>query len=69
MDNFKKSYRLELVNGLALEINPTVSGMSNSGRSGNTLVIENTYNKARILSNKIKLIHFQLASFIKKQNY
>jgi len=52
MDNFKKSYRLELVNGLALEINPTVSGMSNSGRSGNTLVIENTYNKARILSNK-----------------
>jgi hypothetical protein len=54
MDNFKKSYRLELVNGLALEINPTVSGMSNSGRSGNTLVIENTYNKARILSNKIK---------------
>ena len=35
-----------------MEINPAVAGMSKSGRDGNALAIKNTYNKARILSNK-----------------
>ena len=49
--SFKKNYQLELVSRCALEINPTVAGMSNSDRNANNLAIENTYNKTKILSN------------------
>ena len=45
-----KNYKLELVNRLALEINPTVSGMSNSGRNGKNLAINYSYIKMWVLS-------------------